>query len=297
MRNCILLLLAGLILPLSLSGQSLPILYTPLDARSTALGGASIALDADPWALEGNFAAAAVSPKTFAVGLSYDHWAPKPAPDTRFSFGSWLHTGGNLAFGLAVKGSFMQAIDVVSEAGQVKGRFDPGDFSMALGGAWQFADDFALSLTARLLSSALSDEVKGTAFCADLGAFYSGGHVRAGASLSNLGARIHYGDTDAALPLLIQGGVSYVSEYVDATAEMDYLKEAGVMACLGVEIRPVSGFFLRGGYHIGQAGKGMPSFGSCGLGAAFYGLALEVSALFGSETLGGTICAAVSYSF
>lgn len=293
-RLLTLTILAALATPLG--AQTLPLLYCPTDPHSAALGGAGATLEADAWSLDNNFAAAALTSGTFAIGAAYDYWAPKPAPDTRFNAGGWYRSN-RLAFGLAAKGSFSQPYDVVSPAGQTTGSFEPSDIALAAGLAWCPANGFSLGVTARMIASSLSEEVTGAALCADLSAMYRIGGLSLGLAACNLGGQISYGDASYDLPLLFKGGVGYSTDILNLTAEADYLSEVGVMGCLGAECWLASVLCLRGGYHIGLADQGLPSFASGGIGLLFNGLGIDVAVLFASPTLGGSVLAGLTYSF
>ena len=284
------------VLTVALSAQSLPLLFNPGDPHAAALGGASVALEADAWALEHNFAAAALAKEQFSIGAAYGYWAPKPSADNRFSAGGWYRTG-TLAFGLSAKGSFSKPYEATTPAGEVKERFNPGDYALAFGTAWAPAEGFALSATARLVSSSLSEDIGAVAFCADVSALYSAGAFSAGLSAFNLGGKIRYGDKDYALPTLVKGGLRYATLDFEATGELDYLAGAGVMGGLGVEYWPFACLALRGGYHFGAADKGLPSFASIGLGLLLEGFGMDVSVLLASPTLAGSVNVGISYKF
>lgn len=284
------------VLTFAAGAQPLPILFNPGDPNSAALGGTGVALEADAWALEHNFAAAALTRDVFAIGAAYGYWAPGAGADNRFSAGGWYRTGP-FAFGLSAKGSFARPYETVTPYGELKGRFSPADYALSIGAAWSPAPGFALSATGRMVSSGLSEEITGAAFCADLSAMYSVDAFTVGVSAFNLGGKIRYGDNAYTLPTLIKGGLRYATETFGATGEVDYLAGAGVMGGLGVEYWPFSIFALRGGYHFGAADKGLPSFASLGLGIFVEGFGLDLSVLLASPTLAGSFNIGISYRF
>ena len=303
MRKTVLLLLILAALPLSGRAQTLPLLYNPANPRALALGGADLALGADAWAVDGNFAAAALSDSQFALGAAYERWAPQLGADNRFDLGGWYRSE-SLAFGLSAKGSFAQATELSGPAGEPLGSVVPRDLAFALGGAWMAVPGLAFSATARVVSSKLDAQTAGTAFCADLGLQYASGAFAAGVSATNLGASIRYGEQTWPLPSLVKGGVAYRSLWADVSAELDYLARCGVMAGIGVEARPLeqpgqphSWLILRAAYHYGPADKGLPAFGAAGIGLLFEGVELDVSVLFASPALNGSLSAGLSYSF
>ncbi len=301
-RTAHLIIFLLLVLPLA-KAQTVPLLYNPTDTRAMALGGAGVALGADAWAADKNLAAAALSAQTFAGGFSYDYWAPNLEPDQRLALGGWYRSGA-FAFGLSAKGSFAQPAAMTGPAGEPLDSFSPYDFSVALGGAWMAVPGLAFSASARIVTSALGPQASATAVAADLGLQYAYGPVRAGFAVANVGSPLRYGDTACPLPALVRGGASYNNLWVDATLELDYLAQAGLMATVAVEGRPLeqvgqprSWLTLRAAYHYGPADRGLPSFGSAGIGIWFSDVEIDFSVLFASPALGGSLCAGVSYSF
>lgn len=284
--------------PLLLGAQNLPFLFVPTDARSAALGGAGVALEADAWAMDNNLSAAALSSRHFAIGAGYQALAPKITADNSFSLDGWYRRN-RWAVGLSAK-TMLNQYDEYFFTGAPQHSFSPYDLSVALGAAWCPLTGFAISATARLVNSALAPDANGTSVCADLAMTYAVKGLQVGLSVNNLGSRIRYGNAFYALPALVKAGLSYSHPIFTLTAEADYLFEGCFMACAGVEVRPVSVLSLRAGYHYGpDRGIGIPSFGSCGIHLGFAGLGIDVSYWFGGEntTLRGTVCAGLSYSF
>ena len=292
----VLLILTLVLAPQLLGAQVLPFLYSPTDARSAALGGAGVALDADAWAMDNNLAAAALSNRHFALGVAYERWAPKLTADNRFSVDGWFRRN-RWALGLSVKGVLAPENNGISATGAPLDPFHPTDLSTALGAAWSPGPGFALSASARFVSSALDADTRGMAVCGDIALSYASKSIQVGVSAHNLGGRIRYGDTDYVLPTLLKAGLSYTHPIFTLTAEADYLLQAGLMACVGAEVWPVSVLALRAGYHYGAADKGLPSFGSCGIGLNLKGFVLNAAYLFGSPALGNTFSVGMAYSF
>ena len=286
-----------------LGAQTLPFLYIPTDARSAALGGAGVAMDADAWAMDNNLSAAALSNRHFAIGAGYQHWAPAMTADDSFSLDGWYRRN-RWAIGLSAK-TMLINYEKFLDTGASMGSSGSSDLSVALGAAWCPVTGFAFSATARFVNSTLSESIYGRAFCADLAMTYAVKGFQLGLSVNNLGSRLQYQikpsyATSYALPAMVRAGLSYSHPIFTVTAEADYLFEGCFMACAGVEVTPVSFLSLRAGYHYGpERGKGIPSFGSCGLHLGIAGLGIDVSYWFGNEntSLRGTICAGLSYSF
>lgn len=303
----VLLILVLVAAPLLLGAQTLPFLYMPTDARSAALGGAGVAMDADAWAMDNNLSAAALSNRHFAIGAGYQHLWPKMGGTNSFSLDGWYRRN-RWAFGLSAKTMLIEYEGVLDTSAQM-GSFTYNDLSVALGAAWCPVTGFALSATARFVNSALAPALRGMAVCADLAMTFTIQGFQVGLSVNNLGSRLQYRSeanyaspsyTSYALPALVRAGLSYSHPIFTLTAEADYLFEGCFMACAGVEVRPVSVLSLRAGYHYGpDQGIGIPSFASCGIHLGFAGLGIDISYWFGNEntSLRGTVCAGLSYSF
>lgn len=291
-----LLILALTLASQLLGAQTLPFLYSPTDARSAAMGGAGVALEADAWAVDNNLAAAVLSSQHFALGAAYQRWAPTPSADNRISLDGW-YSRNRWAIGLSAKAMLAPEITQTSATGAPLEPFSPTDWTVALGGAWSPAPGFAISATGRFISSALDAGTHGMSGCADVAIVYAFKGFELGLSVNNLGGRIRYGDKDYALPAQLRAGFSYTHPIFTLTAEADYLFENILMACAGVEIHPVSAIALRAGYHYGPADRGVPSFGSCGLHLGIAGLGIDAFYLFGSPALGNSFGVGMSYSF
>ena len=228
----VLLILTIVLAPQLLEAQVLPILYSPSDARSAALGGAGVALDADAWSIDNNLAAAALSNRNFALGVAYERWAPKLTADNRFSLGSWYRKN-RLAFGLSFKGVIAPEITGTSATGAPLTPFSPTDLSAALGAGWCFAPGVAVSANARFVHSTLDPNTRGTTVCGDVAISYASKSIQAGLSVNNLGGHIRYGNTDYALPGLVKAGLSYTHPIFTLTAEAHIISPLALQCVVG----------------------------------------------------------------
>ena len=281
-----------------LGAQPLPMLYAPAGPREMALGGAGVALGADAWAAESNFAAAALSASTFAAGASYSLWAPGQQPDHRYAAGAWYRMN-RVAAGLSVKGSVSAPYTAASNAGQVAGTYTPQDFAVAAAASFRLADGLSLGVTARYTASKLGESLSGSAFGADVSLCYAGPVLRAGLAVCNLGGSIRYGAGDAyAVPVRLRAALAAVLNALTFTAEAHWDAASGLSAAAGAEYRVLSPLALRAGYHFGSADRGLSSFASAGFALSILqGFCLEAAYLFASPTLGNSFCAGLSYTF
>ena len=287
------------VLALSARAQSLPSLYTPLDTRSMALGGAGAALDAGAMASSTNFAATALDNRNLCIGFVYGQWAPVPEPDHLGGIGGW-YRDGRVSFGLAATGAFHPAIEMTDISGRPLGNnYSPVDITLAASGAFLVVPGLGLSATARLISSSLEENASGTAFSFDLDASLAFGGFQGDVGVANLGSPIRYsqdGNGDA-LPSLARAALAWNGRFLSITAQADYLFRYSLSAGAGLECRPLEWLSLRAGYHYGAVDWGIPSYAAAGLGLHFLGLSLDFAAAFASAELGGSFNAGLSYSF
>jgi hypothetical protein len=262
--------------------QAVPTLLVPADSRSLAMGGVALPKDASK----------------VDVQAFYGMWAPKSAGISAFGGDVFFRVGGRVA--LSVEGRYFsdKPYDIISEKGQVTGSFTPSDLFLGAGVSVAFTDAFGATLKGRYVSSAIAENGKGGAFCADLSVDYKGKIAYASAGVRNLGSQISYGGASYALPAMaaISGGVRPVAG-LTVGAEVDYLFSGALMAALGVEYTIVDIVSLRGGFHYGDAAKAIPMYASLGLGVKFAGVHLDFTYLLASETLGNSLMFGLGYSF
>ena len=296
MKKLVLFLISSCV-TLAAGAQGVPSLLIGADPQGLAMGSATIARGADAFALDNNAAAMSLSDKEFAVAASYGIWAPGTAGSTLASVGTWYRLGDKFALGLSGKMLQDKPYDITSPTGQISGTFSPYDILGGLGASYAVTESISLGVTGRFVSSAIADNMKGSAFGADISAMYSSGALSAGLGLCNVGSSISYGGASYSLPMLVRGGGAYSTGAFIASAEVDYLLSGALMAGLGAEYCVADIVSVRAGYHYGDAAKAVPSYLSLGLGAEFAGVSLDLAYLTASETLGNTVLFGIGFSF
>lgn len=282
---------------LAASAQALPSLLIGADPASLAAGGASVARPAGAFAIDNAAAAMSLADKTFAVSASYGRWAPKSADNLLIGLGAFYKLNDRLALGLSGRMLRDKPYDITSTGGQVAGQFTPSDLVAGLGLSYAVADGFSLGVAARMVSSSIGENMKGTAFGADITAMYASGGFSAALGVCNLGSSISYGGASYAQPMLAKGGAAYSIAGFTASAEVDYLFAGALMAGLGLEYTIVDIVSLRGGFHYGDAAKALPTYASLGLGVQFAGVRLDAAFLLASKTLGNSFMISLGYAF
>lgn len=279
---------------LAASAQSVPSLLIPSDASSPL---ASTVLFADGHAYESNTAAVVFAGHPYSAWGSYLNWAPDAVATTSFGGGLSASIGKKLALGLSYRTSRDQSYDVVNSSGLVSGTFTPKDMILTLGVSYKISPSVGAGVKLCRVSSAIGKEAEGSAYCADVTAFYRKDAIDISAGFFNLGSKISWGGESYPLPAIVKCGAAYRVAAFRAGVEAEYLLSGVFGASAGVEYS-YSGFITaRAGYHLGGKNGGLPSYASFGLGAAFAGVSLNAAYLFASPTLGGSWTVGLGYSF
>lgn len=262
--------------------QSLSALLIPTDARSLSMGGMVLQPDA---------------PQLYA-GASYGLWAPGTAGNNIFAADAYIKVGDKFALTLGGKAFMDKPYEIYSDPGAFKGNFKPYDMAFSLGGIYYLNEALDFGLKLSTISSILAEKAKGSTFCADLSARYSGQNWSVTLSGRNLGPNIDYGNGTYPLPMMvaIDGEWSPLKE-LKAAAGVDYLFSGAVMLNAGAEYCFADMLFARAGFHYGDAAKAVPTFISAGLGAKYAGVQLDAAYIFASPTIGNSLMLTLGYAF
>lgn len=281
----------------ALSAQALSSLMVPYGSESAALAGSTLARQAGVFAAADNASAMSLSDKSFAVGASYNLWAPQSVGSSVADAGAFFKVSERLALGLSGRLYSSKEMAVTNLNGATIDTFTPKDIVGNLALSYSVLDWLSVGVTGKYVSSSIAPDLSGTAFGADMSVSYARGPLSASAALCNLGTKISYGKSSYSLPMLAKAGAAFSRHGLTVSAEADYLFDGAFAASLGAEYGLADIAFLRAGYHYGSSDKGLPSFASAGLGLKFAGVELNAAYLFASETLGGTMTFGLGYSF
>jgi hypothetical protein len=289
--------LLSTLISLAAFAQAAPALLIGSDPVAFAVGGAAVARPADAFAVDNNAAAMSLYGGTFDVAAGVGIWAPQAASNLMAGLGTFYKVNDKFAIGLSGRMLRDKPYELTSATGQVTGNFTPMDIVAGLGLSYAVMDGLSLGVSARMVSSAIAPNMKGSAFGADLMAMYAKDAFSAALGVCNLGSSLSYGGESYALPTLVKAGGAYSVSGLTASAELDYLFSGALMAGLGVEYGIQDIFFLRGGFHYGDAAKALPTYASLGLGFKYAGFHADLAFLTASKTLGNTLSFSLGYAF
>jgi len=281
----------------ALSAQALSSLMVSYGPESLALAGSTLARQAGGFAAADNASAMSLSDKSFAVGASYNLWAPQSVGSSVADAGAFFKISERLALGFGGRLYSSKEMAVTNLNGATIDTFAPKDIVGNLALSYRVLDGLSVGVAGRFISSSIGPDLSGTAFGADVSVSYARGSLGVSAALCNLGTAISYGNTSYSMPMLARVGAVYEWAGLKVSGEADYLFAGAFAASAGAEYGIADIAFLRAGYHYGSSDKGLPSFASAGLGLKYAGIELNAAYLFASEILGGTITLGLGYSF
>ena len=274
MKKIFLTLTVTLLAILAASDQNMPALLIPTDAQSMSMAASTLALEP--------------SAKLDAEAF-WGKWAPSTFDDMMAGLDARIKLGGK--FALTLDGTLFRdrPYDVTTAEGKVKGSFTPSEMIIGIGGDFKAAEFLSVELKAKMFSSTLSEDVKSSAFGADLIVRYLGKGFNLAAGVCNIGT--------SSMPMMAKVGGCYGVAGFTATAEADYLFSGALMAGLGLQYSIKDIVTLRAGYHYGDAEKALPSFVSAGLGVKLSGVKLDFAYVLANSNIAGSLMLGLGYSF
>lgn len=306
LSNKIVLVVALVALSLAnINAQTVPFVFISPDTQTIGMGGASVALDANAFALYNNPASIAMSDKRAAFAASYGIWQPLSSNNSLIGVSGFAKIGDKFGIGISDRHFLYQPYDIMDKTGATFRQFKPAEFAVDLGLSYKLIDMLSIGANLRYISSKLDENSNATALAADVAVTLKTGDISVALAAANLGSKIRYSQVDYSLSSMIKLGAAYKFKFaknqrVSISAEGDYLlKERAIMAGFGAEYSFRELVMVRLGYHYGDARKAIPSYASAGLGLSFKGISVSAAYLipFGASPLKNTLSVSLGYSF
>ncbi|MFZ4620375.1 MAG: PorV/PorQ family protein [Bacteroidota bacterium] len=230
----------------------LPFLKTGSDARSTAMGEASVAVTDDHSTFFYNPASIRFSDRR-QVAVSHRQGFAETSNDY---LGATL-PGGTLTFGFSAYTTSINNIEVRLRPGDAEGTFSARNGAIGLGAALSLTDDLAFGLSGKLLYEKIYiDEASGYGF--DAGLLYKvNNEINAGLSIVNVGSMSVLRSEKSVLPTTVRLGASYKSAlaesfgFIGAADIVKTVDDSNTHLHAGAEIVYNSMLMLRAGYQTG----------------------------------------------
>ncbi len=275
-----------------LSAQNAPSLMIDATPESVALAKTGTDAAAKVFAGENTF-----------VGLNAGMWAPNSADNSELGVKAHHIFGGKLLVGLQYQ-NFSDKVPTVlmTEDGIPGKEFTPSEYVFGLDAAYRINESLSVGVSGKYFNTTVAgadgNGNSGNSIAADLSVAYRSGSLGAALAVRNLGPGYNLGGSGYAIPSMVALSGDYTVGSLKANAEVDYLFSGALMAGVGVEYGFMDMIFVRGGFHYGDKAKALPSYAALGLGLELpFGLGCGVSYLIGSETLGNTLLAGLSFAF
>lgn len=277
------------------AAQDLESLNYPSNARSFAMGGTDMAMNAYGTTIMSNPAAMALSENKFSIQGNYMGIQPSSLRN-HFDLAAYYSINQRFAVSLYGQGSLERRRTEFDGTGNPLGDFTPYSYTVGAGFAAEILDGFAIGLNAKVIGAVrMSNEYielnpgykNACAFAADLSLMYTTRGVRISAGLSNIGTKIKYSNSEKYtgydLPTAVRVGLGYGKQWgrhtLDAGLQADYLIFASeYYGGVGAEYGFDDMLFIRGGYHYnGNSINCLPQYASVGLGIKFIGISIDAA--------------------
>lgn len=254
----------------SLFAQSVPFVNFNTDARTAALGGAGSVLPG-AFSVRQNMAAATKGTEKAQIGVSYLSWQPDFSNASNINVGGYYNTG-KLTIGAGFSNNSYDKITLTDDFGNETNTVTPKDMMAELGIGISFTSNFSGGLSLRFINSDIGVE-KASTVGIDASVLYAYNKLKAGATISNIGGSVKYGDEKHNLPARAKLGIAYQVLEADkhtlqavADAGYQFVKEySGVMVAAGAEYMYNNMIAVRGGYHFADKSIGS-SYATVGAG-------------------------------
>jgi hypothetical protein len=209
---------------------AVPFLRVAADARTAAMGEASVATNPDVNSIFYNGGKTVFNDKKFGIGLNYTPMLTELEVKNLFqlSLSSFYKIDTNQAISFGIR-NFSKGTFVSTDASGVElNSVRANDIAVEAGYSRRLSQRLGIGLTVRYIGSKLTDNTvdanykNASTVAADLAAYYRLSPVWSfGLALTNLGGKMNYGGTPSYIPATITIGTNY-NEYIDANNKISF---------------------------------------------------------------------------
>ncbi len=299
-------LLGMLLAAVGLKGQSVAFLEVAPDARATAMGEAGTALSSDAWSVYWNVASAVAAKSKMEIAYSFTPWMKDYLSESRFHrVGGYYRLSEKEAIVAGFRHFANGKFGLIDQDGVSAGEVNPMEYAVEVGYARTLLKDFSAGATVRYIRSDLGaiqgvDAANAVAF--DLGLYYRA-HLSLlkdqsllsfGLTLSDLGTRIKYAESEYALPTRLAFGAALtlpVAEHHSllCAGNVTYrVTPSDSRVCsggLGIEYGLYNIGFFRAGYRWNDIEKNVGGdYVSLGVGVKYWHLFADASYRLATES-------------
>ncbi len=298
------IIISALLAALGLDAQNTAagFLNSSPDAQALAQGGASAAMEATAYSFWNNPAAASLSDRKFAAGVSYGMMQPKLSKADMAAFAGYGRITDRISVQAAAKYYMHKPYDLVSPEGIYDGSFTPKEYSVGAGMSYRIIPCLSAGAGLSYIGSDIGGLKSAGAFSVNLGLFFKMKALTAGLTASNIGTSINYGgEATYSLPMDISLGAAYKLGKPEKS-NIDISVQAGMLpldksfrAAAGLRYNYAGLFHVSAGYSF-AADKDAPSYLTLGAGAEIAGISFDFCYLAGS-VIANTLMFNLGYAF
>ena len=280
------------------------------DPVSLSMAGIGVTLEATPYAMWNNAAAAALDEGKFRIGAAYSLWQPSTTANDIVAVAGYGRIADFITISAGLKYFGHSPYEITDgSTGMVTGRFTPVELQAGIGLGFRILPILSLGANIHYVHSDIGGLKKGSAVSADFGALVDLRFMRIGVTVSNIGSRISYGGLSSyGLPANVKLGLGTVRHFGDEhrhafSANLEggmTLVSSSFFAGIGVLYAWNNLVRVAAGYHYGDTGKQfVGSYASLGAGVSFIGISLDAAYLIATDgsPVGNTFSLGLGYAF
>lgn len=280
------------------------------DPISLGMAGTGVTLEATPYAMWNNAAAAVLNDEKFQIGAAYSLWQPSATANNTFAAAGYGRIAKFMTISAGIKYFGHTPYDITDgTTGMVTGQFTPIDLQAGIGLGFRVLPFLSLGANINYVHSDIGGSKKGGAVAADFGALLDLKFMRIGVTAANIGSKINYGGTSSyGLPANVELGIGTIQHFGDDKKHAFYANIEGGMtfeqssffAGIGAQYAWNDLVRVSAGYHYGDAAKQFfGSYASIGAGVKVIGISFNVAYLIAVDDspMSNTFSVGLSYGF
>lgn len=297
--SCVMLLMTA-----RLFAQAGAFVAIPTDTRSVAMGNTFLAAD-NGNGVYSNLAALSLGEQKMAFDLNYRPWVADLSDDySLFSFSADFSLSDKHRLSLGMRSYTLPSYTLSDDYGNTSGSYEPKEYSLDLGYAYNVSEKTALSLALHFIDADYGESYSASTAAFDLGfATRFNDELTLGAMVRNVGGTLDFDSSESELPLTFAAGVEWNKALAekhqlklafDASA-LSYNDASGLSGGLGVEYLYNGLLALRGGYYYADEELALDVL-TMGCGIQLKGFAVDFAYLSSDNALSNNYSISCSWT-
>lgn len=300
---CCLLVSGGIIRAQS---AALPFVAMSFDSVEAGMAGCSLT---DVGISKSNPTYSVMNDKMVQASAAWMNMSSSGSRTSYFSAGGGVRIKEKYAVSLNATYGLCEAYEIFNSGGYSLGMYRPYQLIAGVGFSYRPLKFLSVGVNLKYAGEKLYEEANYAAFVSDIALssdlpLGQKGNIKLTAGVYSLGTRLKSLDGNAySLPSSVRAEIAYFKVFSDkhrvgAVCGTNVFLQKNATVSIAVWYDWNSMLTFRGGYHYGNASKGViPSYASLGLGVKFFGVSIDAAYLFGSEILKNSFGVSLGYEF